>query len=266
MVSLESLMSGASDPTSGSTTTALAPASQTEAVVVQRVQALSAEDQQKVNEIARQINFGDSAIDSTYGADAQRGMADFSDTVLENTMSKDTGEAGQLLRELMTTVDESNLSGVKKVPIIGKVAVKTEQLRREYQKVSPQIDDIVAQLERNQSQMMADIAMYDKLYDRSVAQCKQLKIYVAAGQQALADFRATQLPRLEQEAAASQDPMAGQVLKDFKSKLDRFEKHLDDLDRVSMVALQSCPQIKIMQNADQTILAAGRLLNRCATV
>lgn len=250
-VTLESLMgqAAAAQPANSH----IAPAAATEKAVTEKVSALSAEDQKKVDDLARQIDFTQSGIEQTFGADAQRGMADFSDRVLEKTRSKDAGQAGELLRELVVTVDDSSLSGVKKVPIIGTIAVKVEQVRREYQKVVPQVDEIVGQLESSRAQMINDIALYDQLYDQSVAQYKQLKIYVAAGAQALADFRADQLPALEAQAAASSDPMAGQVLKDFKSKLDRFEKHLDDLDRISLVALQACPQIKILQNADATI-------------
>ncbi|MCI1480060.1 MAG: toxic anion resistance protein [Eggerthellaceae bacterium] len=250
-VTLESLMgqAAAAQPANSHVT----PAAATEKAVTERVSALSAADQKKVDDLARQIDFTQSGIEQTFGADAQRGMADFSDRVLEKTRSKDAGQAGELLRELVVTVDDSSLSGVKKVPIIGTIAVKVEQVRREYQKVVPQVDEIVGQLESSRAQMINDIALYDQLYDQSVAQYKQLKIYVAAGAQALADFRADQLPALEAQAAASSDPMAGQVLKDFKSKLDRFEKHLDDLDRISLVALQACPQIKILQNADATI-------------
>ena len=250
-VTLESLMgqAAAAQPANSHVTPAVA----TEKAVTERVSALSAEDQKKVDDLARQIDFTQSGIEQTYGSDAQRGMADFSDRVLEKTRSKDAGQAGELLRELVVTVDDSSLSGVKKVPIIGTIAVKVEQVRREYQKVVPQVDEIVGQLESSRAQMINDIALYDQLYDQSVDQYKQLKIYVAAGAQALADFRADQLPALEAQAAASSDPMAGQVLKDFKSKLDRFEKHLDDLDRISLVALQACPQIKILQNADATI-------------
>ena len=248
-VSLESLM-GASRSEGP---TELQPAKEVEVEVVQQVSALTPEDQKKADELARSIDFSQGAIDQTYGADAQRSMADFSDTVLAKVSSKDSGEAGELLRELLTTVDDSSLSGVRKVPLIGNVVMKVEQIRREYQKVAPQVDEIVGKLEQNQAQMISDIAMYDKLYERSVAQYRELKIYVAAGHQALDTFRAEQLPRLEQEAQDSADPMAGQVLKDFKGKLDRFDKHLDDLDRVSVVALQSCPQIKILQSADQVI-------------
>lgn len=232
----------------------LVPAADTEAQVTGKLAALSAEDQKKADEIARTINFAEAGLEQTYAADAQRGMADFSDTVLAKVSSKDTGEAGELLRQLVVTVDDTELSGVKKIPIIGTVVMKVDEIRRAYQKVTPQVDDVVGKLEQHKAQMVSDIAMYDQLYERSVVQYRQLKIYVAAGTKALADFRAQQLPRLEQEAAASADPMAGQVLKDFKDKLDRFEKHLDDLDRVSVVALQSCPQIKILQNADRVIV------------
>lgn len=91
-------------------------------------------------------------------------------------------------------------------------------------------------------------------YGKDAQQYRELKMTVLAGKKALADFNANQLPALEAEAAASGDAMQAQVLKDFKSKLDRFAKRLDDLDRISVVTLQTAPQIKIIQNADQTIV------------
>ena len=96
--------------------------------------------------------------------------------------------------------------------------------------------------------------MYDTMYTQNAQQYRELKMTVLAGKKALADFNANQLPALEAEAAASGDAMQAQVLKDFKSKLDRFAKRLDDLDRISVVTLQTAPQIKIIQNADQTIV------------
>ena len=139
------------------------------------------------------------------------------------------------------------------MPIIGKVVVSIDKLRRTYQKVAPQVDEIVEKLERAQAQMVADIAMFDTMYTRNVEQYRTLKISVAAGRQALAAFRAEQLPGLEAEARESGDAMDAQVLKDFKDKLERFDKRLDDLDRVSVVALQMAPQIKLIQNADKSI-------------
>lgn len=214
---------------------------------------LRPEDQQRVDELARGIDFTKAGIESTYARDAQRSMSDFADDVLAKTANKATGEAGELLRELLVDVEDAELSAVKQVPIIGKVVVSIDKLRRRYQKVAPQIDEVVEKLERAQAQMVADIARFDTLYDKNVEQYRALKIAVAAGKQALASFRAEQLPALEAEAAASGDAMGAQVLKDFKDKLERFDKRLDDLDRVSVVALQMAPQIKLLQNADKSI-------------
>lgn len=214
---------------------------------------LSPEDEQRVAELARTIDFTRAGIESTYGRDVQRTMSDFADDVLAHTQNKATGEAGELLRDLLGEVEGAELSGVKQLPIIGRVVVGIDKLRRTYQKVAPQVDEVCEKLERAQAQMVADIAMYDTMYDRNVEQYRALKVAVEAGRRALAAFRADELPALEAEAARSGDAMAAQVLKDFKDKLERFDKRLDDLDRVSVVALQMAPQIKLLQNADKSI-------------
>jgi uncharacterized protein YaaN involved in tellurite resistance len=220
---------------------------------VEAVDHLTDADQQQVDEIAKSIDLTKNDLDSSYGAEAQRTMGQFAESILSNTRSKDAGQAGQLMQSLVTTIDDSHLSGVKKVPIIGKIVMKTEEIKRQYQKVTPQIDDIVDKLLQSQAQMQADIAMYDTMYDKNLEQYKSLKIYVAAGRKSLNDFREQQLPALEQQSTTSGDPMQAQILKDFKDKLDRFEKRLDDLDRISVVSLQNAPQIKILQNADRKI-------------
>ena len=220
----------------------------------QQIAKLPAADQQTVNQLAGQIDFTRDGIESSYGKDAQRATSTFADEILSETRSKDTGEAGELLSTMLVTIDEAELSGFRKVPILGQVAVSIDKLRRRYQKVDSQIDEIITKLEAAQSRLVADISMYNTMYEQNAQQYRQLKITVLAGKKALADFRATQLPALEAEAAKSGDPMQAQLLKDFKSKLDRFEKRLDDLDRISVVTLQTAPQIKIIQNADQTIV------------
>lgn len=220
----------------------------------QQIAALPAADQQTIVQMADQIDFTRDGIESSYGKDAQRATSTFADEILSETRSKDTGEAGELLSTMLVTIDEAELSGFRKVPILGQVAVSIDKLRRRYQKVDSQIDEIITKLEAAQSRLVADISMYNTMYEQNAQQYRQLKITVLAGKKALADFRATQLPALEAEAAKSGDPMQAQLLKDFKSKLDRFEKRLDDLDRISVVTLQTAPQIKIIQNADQTIV------------
>lgn len=223
------------------------------AVAEHQAVTMSPEDERRARELAATIDFTKAGIESTYARDTQRSMADFADDVLARTSNKTTGEAGALLRELLTEVEGAELSGVKKVPIIGQIVVGVDKLRRTYQKVAPQVDEVVEKLERAQAQMIADIAMYDTMYQRNVEQYRLLKVYIAAGRQALEAFRVEQLPALEAEATASGDAMSAQVLKDFKDKLERFDKRLDDLDRVSVVSLQMAPQLKLLQNADKNI-------------
>lgn len=217
---------------------------------VQQASRLSPAEQEKADQLASTIDFMSSDIDSTYAADAQKSMTSFSDSVLAKTSSREAGEAGEYLADLLGTLNKSKLDDV---PVIGTVSMKLKAMQRKYQKVESQMDEIVAKLEKAKSQMVKDIAMYDRMYAENLAQYKQLKIYVAAGKKALKDFYADQMPALEQQVQASNDPMAAQTLKDFKDKLERFAKRLDDLDRVSVICLQTAPQIKILQNADKTI-------------
>ena len=243
-------LAGGSDlsvPTGQATTSAEATVIDAPAV------RLSPEDEQRARELASTIDLSKDGIESSYGKDAQLSMTDFADGVLSKTHSKDSGEAGELLRELLSTVDDAEIKGVKQVPIIGQVVVSIDKLRRRYQKLEPQVDEIVEKLEQAQAEMVRDIALYDTMYGKNVDQYRQLKVYVAAGKQALADFRRDQLPGLEAEVRQNSDPMGAQLLKDFKDKLERFAKRLDDLDRVSVVSLQMAPQLKVLQNADKTI-------------
>ncbi|MBW3089057.1 toxic anion resistance protein [Bifidobacterium sp. 82T24] len=219
----------------------------------QQIAKLSPADQAKVQQLAGSLDLTKSGIESAYGKDVQRATSTFADDILSKTRSKDAGQAGELLQGLLVTVDEAELSGIKKVPILGTIAVNINKLRRRYEKVSTQIDDIVSKLESSQSQLISDISMFNTMYERNAEQYRDLKITVLAGKKALADFNANQLPKLEQEAAAAQDPMQAQILSDFKAKLERFAKRLDDLDRVSVICLQTAPQIKIIQNADQMV-------------
>ena len=220
----------------------------------QQIAKLPEADQQQIAQMAQSINLTQQGIESSYGKDVQRATSSFADEILSETRSKDTGEAGELLSTMLVTIDEAELGGFRKLPIIGQVAVSIDKLRRRYQKVDSQIDDIVAKLETAQARLVADISMYNTMYDQNAQQYRDLKLTVLAGKKALTDFRAQQLPALEAQAEQSGDPMQAQILKDFKSKLDRFEKRLDDLDRIGVVTLQTAPQIKIIQNADQTIV------------
>lgn len=224
------------------------------ALLDEQIAKLPKEDKAKVSQLAGSIDFTKKGVESSYAKDVQRSSASFSDGILSKVRSKDSGAAGELLQNLLTTVDDAQLGSISHIPILGGLISGIDKLRRRYQKVADQIDEIVVQLETHQTRLVSDISLYDTMYQQNAELYRQLKIYVLAGKTALRDFNADQLPKLEAEAKSSSDPMQAQVLTDFKAKLDRFAKRLDDLDRVSVVTLQTAPQIKIIQNADQTIV------------
>lgn len=142
--------------------------------------------------MAGQIDFTRDGIESSYGKDAQRATSTFADEILSDTRSKDTGEAGELLNTMLVTIDEADLGGFRTIPIIGQVAVSVDKLRRRYQKVDAQIDEIIVRLESAQAKLVADISMYDTMYTQNAQQYRELKMTVLAGKKALADFNANQ--------------------------------------------------------------------------
>ena len=243
------------DATSGaSSTTGTALEQSAHAGLDEQIAGLPDQDRKQIEQLSSSIDLTKRGIESTYAKDVQRSTSSFADDVLAKVRSKDTGKAGELLSDLLNAVDDAELGPIRNIPLIGNMFSNAEKLRRRYQKVTVQIDDIISQLEVQQATLVSDIALYDTMYQRNAEQYRQLKIFVLAGRKALGDFETNQLPKLEAEAKESNDPMKAQILTDFKAKLERFSKRLDDLDRVSVVALQTAPQIKIIQNADQMLV------------
>lgn len=218
-----------------------------------QLEAVSAEEQQAINRKAAEINLLQPGLENSYGKDVSRATSGFADEIIEKTRSKEAGDGGDLLREMLVVLDRNDMGGMAKVPVLGKLFGSVDNLRRKYQTVSTQIDEIVGKLERSQSQLIGDIAMYDRMYQQNAQQYRDLRVTVGAGRKALEEFRTNNLPRLEQQVKESSDPMAAQQLKDFRDKLERFDKRLDDLDRIGVVCLQQAPEIKLIQQADQTI-------------
>lgn len=210
-------------------------------------------DRLQVDRLAAGIDLTRPDIASTYGTDVQNATSGFADQILSETRAKDAGDAGKLLSDMLETIDDANLNGIRNIPIIGQIATSVGRLRRRYQKVSGQIDDIVAELEKARARLVSDISMYDTMYERNAKQYHDIRLTVIAGRRALDAFNREQMPGLEKEAQSG-DPMKAQILKDFKTRLERFEKRLDDLGRLGVVSLQTAPQIRIIQNADQQVV------------
>ena len=209
---------------------------------------LSPEERQMVSEFAEQINLDDSNAILQYGAGTQKKMADFSESALEKVKSKDLGEVGELLSDVVVELkgfdanEEKGLFGFFK-----KGKNKVEALKARYNKVEANVEDICRVLEGHQVQLMKDIAVLDKMYEANMTYFKELTMYILAGKKRLADIRSGQLAQLVQRAQMSGLPEDAQSAKDLESKCDRFEKKLYDLELTRTISIQTAPQIRMVQ-------------------
>lgn len=241
----------------GTTTKAIVP-EKVEREVEAAVDALSPEELEKVEQIKDSIDMTDSEALLTYGAPAQKKIAAFSDSVLAQVRTKDSGEVGQLLASLVTEVkeyDEKSQGGfLRKVPILGSLVNKTDNIKQGYEKLSVQVERIAGALEQSRLKMMKDVVLFDRLYDENFAYFKELQLYIRAGEEKLEEMRTEMLPKLHAQAAAANDPMAVQVVADFEAGVNRFEKKLHDLKISKTIAIQTAPQIRLIQNNDKALI------------
>ena len=222
------------------------------------VDTLTPEELAKVEQIKDSIDMTDSEALLTYGAPAQKKIAAFSDSVLAQVRAKDSGEVGQLLGSLVTEVkeyDEKSQGGfLRKVPLLGSLVNKADNVKQGYEKLSVQVERIAGALEQSRLKMMKDVVLFDRLYDENFAYFKELQLYIRAGEEKLEEMRTKTLPKLHAQAAASNDPMAVQVVADFEAGVNRFEKKLHDLKISKTIAIQPAPQIRLIQNNDKALI------------
>ena len=253
-ISLEDLMKGKRAETTSVSLEKVEPEQEIQQVT-QKVELLSPEEQRKVAEIKDKINLMDTSTSLTFGAAAQKEIADFSDSILSHVRAKDSGPVGELMGELLTRVKGFEPAENKGIfqrlrSMVGKV----ENMMQEYEKLSVQVDKIQASLERSKVKMMEDVVMFDGLYEKNLSYFKELQLYICAGEEKLKEMREVTLPKLRQDAAASSDPMAVQVVSDFENSVDRFEKKVYDLKISKTLAIQTAPQIRLIQNNDRVLI------------
>ena len=227
--------------------------------VTQQVETLTPAELAKVQSIKDGINFMDSSMPLSYGAPAQKEIAQFSDSILAKVRSKDSGEVGVLLNDLVGKVkgfDTTKKSGgfLSKVPIIGSLVSKADDIMQGYEKLSTQVEKIQSGLENSKTKMMEDVVMFDTLYQKNLEYFKDLQLYIRAGEEKLDEMRTVTLPKLREQASASGDPMAVQVVSDFEQSVDRFEKKIHDLKLSKTLAIQTAPQIRLIQNNDRVLI------------
>lgn len=233
--------------------------SQEELVVPTAKEEFSPEEVQAVEKIKNTIDFKNVQTPVLYASSTQKELCELSSNVLSNIKSKDLGETGQLLSNLLTTVQDFDISELQEdkgffESLFSKSKNKIDKIMGKYQVVEKQVDKIADQLDISKDVLMKDTILFDRLYDENLKYFKELNLYIEAGEESISDVRTNVLPKLMQEAKGKSDPMAMQVVQDYQANIDRFEKKIHDLKTTRMIALQTAPQIKLIQSNSSLLI------------
>lgn len=216
---------------------------------------LTPAEQQMVAEFAAKIDIENTNQILQYGAGTQKKMADFSDAALENVKMQDLGEIGELITNVVTELkdfdvqEESGFFGFFK-----KQSSKIENMKNKYDKAEVSIEKIADSLQQHQVRLLKDSAMLDKMYEQNLNYYKELSMYILAGKKKLEETRNGKLAEMENKAALSGLPEDAQAARDLDEKCNRFEKKLHDLDLTRTIAMQTAPQIRLIQNNDTVMV------------
>lgn len=213
---------------------------------------LTEEEKKMVDDFVEKIDINNSNSILQYGVGAQKKIADFSETALSNVKTKDLGEVGEMLSNVVNELKTFEATDEKKrfLGIFKKPVEKFYQMKAKYDKVDGNVSKICTMLEKHQVQLLKDIAMLDKMYEINKVYFKELSMYILAGKKKLNKLQQEELPKLVERAQASGLPEDAQATNDFVSLCDRFEKKIHDLELTRMISLQMAPQIRLIQNND----------------
>lgn len=202
-----------------------------------------------VKAMEEKIDLHDSASVASYGSESQQKIAEFSDSALERVRAKDLGEIGTVVTDLMGKLRsfEDDGGGFR---LFRSAKNKAKSMKAKYGKLETSVDDICGVLEGHQMQLTKDIALLDKLYDVNLANYKELTLCIIAGKHRLEQARSTDLAQMLEKAEQTGLPEDAQAANDFAALCDRFEKRIHDLELTRTVALQTAPQIRMIQSAD----------------
>ena len=219
--------------------------------------SLTEEEKKQVEEFSKTIDLTNPDHVMLYGADAQKKISGFADTVLSNVKTGDTGEVGDMLTKLVTELKGFNAAGEKPKGLKGLFFGAKQQIstiQAKYEDVSKNVEGIAGNLEEHQVQLLKDVAMFNKLYDMNLAYFHELTMYIVAGEQRLKEVRENDLVKLQEIAAKSGDAMDAQKANDLAAQCDRFEKKLHDLKLTRQISMQMAPQIRLLQNNNSLLV------------
>lgn len=213
---------------------------------------LSPEEREMVASFSQTIDITNTNVILQYGAAAQQKVSGFSETALQNVRTKDLGEVGDMMVDLIgelkgfsTEPEERGFLGIFK-----RTANKITALKARYDKAEANVEKICTALEQHQVTLMKDVAMLDQMYTLNLTYFKELSMYILAGKQKLEEVRATDLPQLVEKAKQSGLPEDAQAANDLENLCNRFEKKIHDLELTRMISIQMAPQIRLVQGND----------------
>lgn len=221
----------------------------------EEVPVLTPEEQKMVNDFAAKIDIENTNQILQYGAGTQKKMADFSDTALENVKTQDLGEIGELISNVVGELKDFDVQEEGKFfGFFRKQTSKIENLKNKYDKAQANVEKITDSLQQHQVRLMKDSAMLDKMYEQNLNYFKELTMYILAGKKKLEETRNGKLAEMKNKAALSGLPEDAQAARDLDEKCSRFEKKLHDLELTRMIAMQTAPQIRLIQNNDTVMV------------
>ncbi len=214
--------------------------------------SLSPEERKQVEDFSEKIDLTNSTQVLQYGASSQKKVADFSTATLENIRTKDLGEVGDMVTNLVGELKgfDANEQSKGFLGFFKKSANQLDALKARYSKAETNVEKIEGMLQDHQVQLLKDIAMLDKMYEMNLVYFKELSMYIIAGKKKLAKVRAEELPKLVEKAKASNLPEDAQAARDLEDLCNRFEKKLYDLELTRNISVQMSPQIRLIQSND----------------
>ena len=217
---------------------------------------LTPEEQAAVLAFVERIDIHNSETVLKYGNAAQTKISQFSDKILEDVKTKDTGAISDMLTNLVAELKGFDVDEGKKGGFLGlfkKAGNSITQLRAKYDKVEENVAQIILSLQNHQKQLISDCKMLDELYAQNEQYYHELTLYIVAGEIKLKKLREEELPPMLAKAQQTADPADAQAANDFSQLIERFEKRNHDLKLTRMVSVQMGPQIRLMQNNDNVL-------------
>lgn len=216
---------------------------------------------ERASALAKNINLSDQSLSITYGAETMKNIAEFADCMLSRVRAKDAGPVGETLTDLLLKVKGVDISAItsakpgllERIPLIGSLFSTVERSVARFNTLAGQVEDVSAKLDEAMVGLLKDIEVLEQLYDHNREFHNELSVYIAAGKERLEKARTEELPKLKEEAEKSGDSMKAQEVRDFADKINRFERRLHDLQLSRTITLQTAPQIRLIQNNDQTL-------------